>query len=57
VEKFGKFVADHPDVLAFAAAAMTGFTVWRAYKYGTAVGAYRTLLGEQARAASEALGG
>jgi hypothetical protein len=57
VEKFGKFVKDHPDVLAFAAAVMTGLTIWRAYKYGTAVGAYRSISSLRDQMASEALGG
>jgi hypothetical protein len=57
VDKLGKWMAGHPDVLPALAAVITGLTVWQAYKYGTAVGGYRTLLGEQARAASEALGG
>jgi hypothetical protein len=57
VDKLGKWMAGHPDVLPALAAVITGLTVWQAYKYGTAVGWYRTLLGEQARAASEALGG
>lgn len=57
MEKLGEWMAAHPDVLPALAAVITGLTLWRTYKYGTAVGGYRALLGEQGRAASEALGG
>lgn len=52
-----KWLAEHPDALAVVASVMAAVLVWRAYRYGHAVGVYGALNGELPRLRSEMLGG
>ncbi len=57
MEETGKFLARHPGLVGLAFAALVGACGLNAFRAGMTYAALRAAVGEQARAASEALGG
>jgi len=57
MEKLGQLMVRNPGATMVALSVTVGFIASRVYKIGLLTGHARQLLGENARAASEALGG
>lgn len=57
MEQARDFVVRHPRLTGLAFAALVGWAGYNAFQAGTAYADLRSAVGEQARVASEALGG
>ncbi len=55
--EIAEFAARHPVLIALAFAALGGFGAYNTFRAGATYADLRASVGEQARAASEALGG
>lgn len=57
MDKTREFLARHPVLVGVVFATLTGMCAYNAFRAGVTYAEIRRLAGEQARAASEALGG
>jgi len=57
VEDVAKFLARHPVLVGLAFATLSGMGAYNVFRAGVTYASLRAAVGEQARQASEALGG
>ena len=57
METLAEFIARHHTAVGIGLAVIAGYSAWNAYRCGMRVQEIRVMVGDSARAASEALGG
>jgi len=57
MEKLGEFMARHPGLIGLLFAGLAGFAAYDTFRAGMTYASLRAAVAEEARVASEALGG